>query len=122
MVWRGVIIEESLDDRDLLHLVNILKSKKTSLEQEQKILTFYDIELDENKKDEFVDEAEKSIKEGLYIHICKGNRMIVIFKDRFFEFTEQEKKKLDKAREYGLSIGILREQMPFEELIDDPYA
>ena len=32
-----------------------------------------------------------------------------------------DKEKINEARNYGLSIGIIREQMPFEEIIEDPY-
>jgi len=34
MVWKGVIIEESLGNKNILDLVNIMKTKKTTLENE----------------------------------------------------------------------------------------
>jgi hypothetical protein len=124
MVWRGVIIEESLDDKSLLDLVRIVKSKKTTLEEESErgFLTFLYIELGDEKKDEFVKKAVSSIKDNFYLHICKGEKMIVIFKDKMFEFSSDELDEINKARDYGLSIGIIREQMSFEELIKDPYG
>jgi len=48
--------------------------------------------------------------------------MIVIFKDKIFEFSNKDINKLKDARDYGLSIGIFEEQMPFELLIKSPYA
>ena len=47
--------------------------------------------------------------------------MIVIFQDRIFEFTSDEIDVLNSARKYGLSLGIIREQMPFELLINNPH-
>ncbi len=120
MVWKGVIIEESLEDKSLLELVKIIKTKKTTLENESErgFLTFYYIEVDD--KDKFVEKAIKAIKGQYYIHICQDGIMIVIYKNKAFEFSSST--ELNKARDYGLSIGIIKEQLSFEELINDPYC
>ena len=47
--------------------------------------------------------------------------MCVIFKDKIFKFKKGQQSLLEKAREYGKSIGIIPEQMPFEHLIDYPF-
>jgi len=123
MVWRGVIIEESLDDKSILNLVKVVKLRKTTLEKESEkgFLTFLYIELNDEKKDAFVKKALTSIKNRFYLHVCKENNMIVIYKDKVFEFSSDNVVKLNEARNYGLSIGILKEQMPFEKLIKYPY-
>jgi len=46
--------------------------------------------------------------------------MYVIFKGKIFKFKKGES-LLDEAKEYGKSIGIIPEQMPFEHLIDHPF-
>ena len=122
-MWKGIIIEESLNDKKVFSLVDIIKTRKTTLEKEKEkgFLTFQYIEIKDEKKDEFLVYAKNSIKNGFYIHICKGNNMIVIFQDRIFEFTSDEIDVLNSARKYGLSLGIIREQMPFELLINNPH-
>jgi len=120
MVWQGVIIEESLEDNSLLELVKIIGIKKEKMEGENKIMTFCRIEVDDTKKDEFVQKAIKSIKQGFYLHVVKEKVMYVIFKDRMFKFSKGYP-ELEIAREYGESIGIIPEQMPFEHLIDYPF-
>ena len=35
MVWKGVVIEESLENKDILKLVKIIDTKKTTLEKEE---------------------------------------------------------------------------------------
>lgn len=124
MVWKGVIIEESLEDKSILNLVRIVRSKKTTLEKEDErgFLTFHYIESDDDKKEEFVKKAATSIKDRYYLHICKEGVMIVVFKNKMFEFSSNELDKLNEARNYGLFVGILKVQMPFEVLIKDPYA
>jgi len=124
MVWKGVIIEESLEDKSLLKLARIIGTSSSTLEAEEEkgSLHFHKVEVDDAAKNEFVDKAKRSIKNSWYIHICRGETMVVIFTGKVFEFTKAQKDKLEQARSYGLSIGILKEQLPTERLIIDPYA
>lgn len=121
MVWRGVIIKESLENNSLLDLVKIVGTKKEKLEEKNKIMIFYRIEIDDNKKDEFVQRAIKSIKQSFYLHIVKEKVMYVIFKDKMFKFSRGYP-ELETARNYGKSVGIPKEQMPFEYLINHPFG
>lgn len=124
MVWKGVIIEESLEDKSLFDVVNMISSREETLNEEEERGTMHlrSFELEDDKKEEFVRKAEEMIKDKWYIHICKDGVMVVIFKGKSFEFTRDQKDVIEKAREYGKSIGILEAQMTFENLIDDPYA
>ena len=124
MVWKGVIIEESLEDKSILNLVKIVNSEKMTLENESErgFLIFHQIELDDDKKDEFLEEALSSIKDKFYLHVCKNDFMIVVYRNKMFEFSSNESDKLKEARNYGLSLGILKEQMPFENLIKNPHT
>lgn len=123
MVWKGVIIEESLDNKDLLKLAEIIKTKKSSLESEEEkgFLHFHNVEVEDDKKKEFVKKAKDAIKHAWYLHICKDGKMIVVFKGKSFEFTKAQKDKIEQAEEYGRSIGIIEEQMHFEGMIDNPW-
>ena len=123
-MWKGVIIEESLGDKSLLSLVKIISSRQTTLENESErgVLTFHSIELDDSNLDEFIETAQKSIKDSFYIHICKDNEMIVIFRNKVFRFSLDNSEELNETREYGISVGILKEQMPFEKLIENPFG
>lgn len=124
MIWKGVIIKESLLDKTILSLIKVVRSRETILENENErgTLTFLYIELEDERKEPFIRKVLASLIDRFYVHICKEERMIVIYKNKMFEFSSNEKDKLNQAREYGLSIGILREQMPFEELIKEPYS
>jgi len=124
MVWRGVIIEESLNGKSLLKLAKIVETEKSILENEAEtgVLTFHKIEVPDKTKDAFLKMARTSIKDNFYIHICKSGVMIVIYRNKIFEFSKNEIEKINEAREYGASRGILREQLEFEVLIDDPWA
>jgi len=123
-MWKGVIIEESLGDKSLLSLVKIISSRKTTLENESErgILTFHSVELEDSNLDEFIETAQKSIKDSFYIHICKDSEMIVIFRNKVFRFSSDNLEGLNEAREYGISVGVFKEQMPFEKLIGNPFG
>lgn len=122
--WRGVIIEESLNDKSLLKLAKIIETEKATLENEKEagVLTFHKIEVPDAKKQEFLNLARSSIKGKFYLHICKGGIMFVVYKNKVFEFSKKEVAKIIEARDYGAAHGILREQMEFEALVENPYA
>ena len=123
MVWQGVIIENSLEDMQLFEYAKIVGQRSSTLEQEEDKgrMIFFSVEIEDVHKKMFVKQASKSIKEGFYIHICNIGKMIVIYKSKVFEFSKDEQNEIDEARSYGLSKGILREQMEFEHLIDNPF-
>ena len=120
MVWKGVILDESLEDKSLLGLVRICKTEKEQLEGENRFMTFHKFELADENKDKFLEKAIKAIKNGFYLHLCNKGVMYVIFREHMFKFSKGYP-ELDCARKYGKSIGILEEQMPFENLIDNPW-
>ena len=121
MVWKGVILEESLEDKSLLKLVKIVSTDIEKLEGEDRVMKFHKIELEDKNKEKFIQQAIKVIKQGFYIHIVKNGLMYVIFQNHMFKFSKGYP-ELETARVYGKSIGILEEQMPFEKLLEDPYA
>jgi len=118
--WRGVVIEESLNEKSLLKKVRIIATKISKLEKENRIMTFHKIEIPDAEKQEYIENVKKLIKNSFYMHLCKGGEMIVVFKDKVFTFKKSDPELL-KAREYGKSVGIIAEQMPFEHLVDNPF-
>lgn len=123
MVWKGVIIEESLEDKSLLDGVVQVGYEESFLEEEEDkgTMHFQHFEISDEKKDWFVNEAKRCLKHGWYIHVCKGGTMVVVFKEKSFEFGSSQKDVMEEARSYGLSVGVIREQMPFEELLKNPF-
>jgi len=111
MTWKGVILKESLEDESILELTNIIETKEDR----------YNIEIEDSKKDEFVQKAIKAIKSKFYIHLVKDKVMYVMFRSHMFKFSRGYL-ELETARKYGKSMGINEEQMPFEKLLEDPFT
>jgi ribose 5-phosphate isomerase B len=121
IMWKGVIIKESLENEKLLNKIKIVRTRVTGLEMQGGKYQFLYFELKDENLEDFIEEAKNTIKNKWYTHICKGNEMIVIFSGKIFRFKHNENLKIEEARKYGLSIGIIKEQMPFEEIIKNPY-
>ena len=121
MPWKGVIIKESLSNPLKVNM-DVRKIRETHLETEKErgIMHFLYVEIKDSEKEKFINETKSNVKEGFYIHICKGNEMVVIFRNKVFRIKNQN--DIEKARDYGLFKGIKKEQLTFENLMRDPWG
>ena len=124
MTWKGVIIGESLDDKEILKLVKIVSTRKSFLEAEKKKgrMKLHSIEVSDERKAEFVTKAELAVKQGWYLHIVKDDSIVIVFRKKHFEFSKKEKDKMKMAEDYGISIGILPGQMEIMPLFENPFG
>jgi len=120
MVWQGVLLEESLGDKKILSLARIVGTDVDKLEEENRVMTFHKVEVEDANRDKYLNMAMHVIKPAFYTHLCKDGEMYVVFRGAMFNFRKQDH-ELNRAREYGKSIGIIPEQMPFEHLINHPF-
>ena len=120
MVWQGVLLEESLEDKSIMNLVSIKGTSVSKLEKENRTMTFHKVEVQDSDRQNYLDRAMHTIKPAFYTHLCKDGEMYVVFRGAMFNFRKQDP-ELNRAREYGKSIGIIPEQMPFEHLVDHPF-
>lgn len=107
MAWKGLTFKNSLEDSSILSLTKIIQDTKNKY--------FFDVE--DVKKDEFIQEAIKSVKKGFFIYLVKNKLMYVIFKDHMFKFSKGYP-ELETAREYGKKMGISEKDMDFEHFLD----
>lgn len=107
--YNGVIIEESLDDNRVINNLEIVRVKVSSELKPGDRWHLYTVLVSE--KD--IEELSRSLKQGWYMHFWKDKKVIAIFKDKRFEFDYNKKDTWEPAIEYGLSIGIPREQLDF---------
>ena len=119
-MWQGVVLEESLEDKLMLNMARIVGTNISKLEKENRVMTFHKVEVPDSLRGEYIERAKTNIKQGFYTHLCKDGQMTVVFKNKVFNFGDNDP-RLIKAREYGKSIGIIPEQMPFEHLINNPF-
>lgn len=122
-MWQGVIIEESLKDKSLLDLVKIVKSTESTLESETAKGTFHfhSYELNDQDFADFILKAKAAIKPGFYLHLVQGNTMTVVLTDKVFKVNRGHADEWKIIWDYALKMGIHRDQLPTEHLLDYPF-
>ena len=123
-MWKGVIIEESLEDKSLLKLVKIVQTRLATLTNEEGKGTFFfhQVCVNDGDIDKVVDKAKRVIKPRWYMHFCRSEMIIVIFKNKVFKHMKGNDHSLYDIIKYGKSIGVNEAQLPTDRLIDDPWG
>ena len=120
--YQGIIIEESLENKAVLKKVKILSTKVkkvTPQHQTPWILqwTLHTVEISGNKAKEIAEEIRESLdsKHGgsWYADFKNSKTHYIIFRNRIFIIDRTNKNDYDKAKKYGLSLGIPEYQVDF---------
>lgn len=107
--YKGIIVEESLEDNKILNSLKIIKSRVTKEENpsDRWHLHTVIVSMDE------ITRLSKNIKPKWYMHFWKGRNVIAIFKNKKFEFDFDDKSTWKPVIDYGLSLGIPKKQLDF---------
>lgn len=109
--WKGCVVEESLEDNRILNDIEIVKVRITPDDAAEERWHIYNVLLSESD----IDIVHHNLKQAWFMHFWKDNKMVVLFKDRKFDIDAKDKKTWKDVIEYGLSLGIPREQLSFEK-------
>jgi hypothetical protein len=102
--YQGTIIEQSLSSTDILKTFKVVKTWT----DDDWIL--HDVVVD----DEDISIVQQALREGSwYIHVWHDDEMVIIFKEKIFRVNRFDIGTWNDAIEYGLSIGVPREQLDF---------
>jgi hypothetical protein len=107
--YRGAIIKESLQDAKILDNIEVIDIKVTDDENPADQWSIYTVLI---KKEE-IDQLIGQIKVGWYMHFWQDRSVIVVFKDKKFEFNFDDQDTWGPVVKYGLSQGIPKEQLDF---------
>ena len=107
--FKGCIVEESLIDNRVLNDIEITKLKIAKDERPSKRWHIYNVLLDEEK----IKELQVYLKDKWYMHFWNDEILIVVFKNEKFVVEVNEKETWKPAIDYGISIGIPKEQLDF---------
>ncbi len=118
----GVIIEESLEDKEVLKKVKIIKTKMERVTKKHqtpwlKQWTLHTVEISENQSKTVAEELSRSLdsKHGgsWYADFKNDTHHYIIFRKKIFLIDRYSKEQYDKAKEYGISLGIPEYQVNF---------
>lgn len=119
MNYKGVIIEESLEDKTVLQNVKIVKTDVEQVTERHrtpwlKQWTLQTVEIPEDKIEEVVAAISQVFdkKHSSWYADFKNNEYhFIVFPHKIFMVTIGNKKEYEEARQYGLSLGIPEYQL-----------
>lgn len=124
MNYKGVIIEESLENKGVLQRVKILETKVEEVTERHqtpwvKQWTLHTVEILESEADDIAEEVSKSLdsEHEWYADFKNEDTDYIIFRERIFKIDrddEEQEKQYKEAREYGISLGIPEYQVVFK--------
>ena len=123
--YKGVIIEESLEDKEVLKEVSILSTKVEPVTEKHKTpwlkhWTLHTVEIAEDRADEIAEKISKSLdsKHAWYADFKNDKFHYIIFRNKVFKVDLNNPKYRD-AMEYGVKLGIPWYQLDFSPEIEE---
>jgi hypothetical protein len=120
MNYKGVIIEESLDNKDVIKQIKIISTKVEQVIEKHKTpwlkqWTLHTVEIPENEAENISLEISKSLESEhpWYADFKNENIHFIIFRNKVFKIDRTNKEQYDEAKEYGISLGIPSYQVDF---------
>lgn len=118
--YTGVIIEESLENKDVLQDVKISDTKVEEVTEEHKTpwikqWTLHTVEIPENQADSVAEKLTKALdsQHSWYADFKNDAFHYIIFRDKFFKVDRGKKEQYDDVVKFGLSLGIPDYQLDF---------
>ncbi|MDO8558876.1 MAG: hypothetical protein Q7R84_00945 [bacterium] len=126
MNYKGVIIEESLENKDVLKEVVILSTRVEQVVERHKTpylkqWTLHTVELPEDRSDNIAEKISRALDSehnDWYADFKNDKFHYVIFRDKVFKIDLHNPKYRD-AMEYGISLGIPWYQLAFSPEIQE---
>ncbi len=124
--YRGVIIEESLETKKILKKVQILDTKVENVTEKHqtpwlKQWTLHTVIIPENEADKIAEEISLSLdrEHSWYADYRNKTHHYIIFRNKVFYIDRNSIEEYNKAKEYGISLGIPEHQVDFHPDIKD---
>jgi hypothetical protein len=110
-MYKGAIILESLDDIKVIKDFTTLNVTVANDPNPSDRWHIHDVEA---TRDQLQLLSRVMKPDRYYAHFWNKNRdIVVVYRDKIFEFNFDDKKSWEPAIKYGLSVGIPREQLDF---------
>ena len=120
MSYQGVIIEESLKNKDILKDVEILETKVEKVNKRHrtpwlKRWTLHTVEVPENQAESIAEKISRMLdsEHDWYADFKNDTHHYIIFHNKIFYIDRRSKEQYDEAKKYGISLGIPEYQVDF---------
>ncbi|OHA64017.1 MAG: hypothetical protein A2842_01615 [Candidatus Wildermuthbacteria bacterium RIFCSPHIGHO2_01_FULL_48_25] len=126
MSYKGVIIEESLENKDVLKDVTILSTKVEEVTERHKTpwikqWTLHTVEIPEGRGEEIAEKLNHSLdpQHAWYASFKDDKFHYVVFRGKVFKVDRSKPEQYKPVTEYGLSLGIPDYQLDFSPHIKE---
>jgi len=120
MNYKGVIIEESLENKEILEELKILETKVESVTEEHKTpwlkkWTLDTVEIPEGRAVIMAEKISRVLdpEHEWYADFKNENTHFIVFRDKVFKVDRMDKEQYNEVTEYGISLGIPDYQLDF---------
>ncbi|MFA6072397.1 MAG: hypothetical protein WC810_27865 [Janthinobacterium sp.] len=107
--YKGTIVEESLIDNRILNDLKIIDFRVSKDENPVDRWHLYTVLV----TNQDIERLSQNIKPKWYMHFWKDREVIAVFQNKIFKFNYDDKSSWEPVVNYGLSIGIPKEQLDF---------
>ena len=118
--FKGVIIEESLEDISGLKQMRIVSTRVSKVTETHKTpwvkqWTLHSVEIPEQKAKAVAEELSKALdsKHAWYADFKNDSHHYILFKNKIFYIDKKRQEQYDEAKKYGLSLGMPAYQVNF---------
>jgi len=120
MVYKGIIIKESLDDKSILEKIKIIKTEVEKVTFEHKTpwlskWTMHTISIPDNESEKIAELISKAFdkEHEWYVDFKNYEWHFIIFRNKVFKVNRAKKEEYEKVQKYGVSRGIPEYQLDF---------
>ncbi len=120
MTYKGVIIEESLENMGVLKDVEILETKIEKVTEEHKTpwlsqWTLHTVEIPEKASDSVAEKLSKNLEKehNWYADYKNDEYHYIIYRNKVFKVDLKNPVLYKDAKQYGVSLGIPEYQVDF---------
>jgi len=120
MKFTGVIIEESLENKDVLKKVKIVSTKVEEVTEKHKTpwikqWTLHTVEVPKEEADSIAKEISQDLdsEHSWYADFKTDEIHFIIFRNKVFKINRTSEEEYNKTTRYGISLGIPKYQVDF---------
>ena len=120
MNYKGVIIEESLDNKKVLNSVKIIKTKISPVVEKHKTpwvkqWTMHTVEISEQDAEKVAEQLSKDLdkEHTWYADFKNENYHFIIYREKVFKVDLKNPIIYKDAKKFGISLGIPEYQVDF---------
>jgi hypothetical protein len=126
--FRGIIIEESLENKEVLKKVGILSTKVEKVTDEHQTpwlsqWTLHAVEVSETEAQAVAEEISRSIDPAhagsWYADFKNDTHHYVIFRDKVFYIDRKSREQYAEAERNGISLGLPAHQVDFRSWVEE---